>query len=107
MISVGEKKTNMYRLQLVILNKIDNIDRHHRRNDFFSQDSVNKKMICSTWKNNMYVFIDNRCLFSSLISISNVLVFVCVLFSNRIKSVNHHINVCIETKGTRSLIAIC
>jgi hypothetical protein len=32
----------MYRLQLVILNKIDNIDRHQRREDFFSQDSVKK-----------------------------------------------------------------
>jgi hypothetical protein len=43
MISVGQKKTNMYRLQLVILNKIDNIDRHRSRNDFrISQDSVNK-----------------------------------------------------------------
>ena len=35
----------MHRLQLVILNKIDNIDRHHRSEDFFSQDSVNKNDI--------------------------------------------------------------
>jgi hypothetical protein len=84
MISVGEKQTNMYRLQLVIWNKIDNIDKHHRRKDsfFLSQDSVKKKWFVQPGR------------IAPIFNFECFGIYICFFFvlSNRIKSINHYIS---------------